>query len=385
MNFRDLLKRHLREITSIRDDLDTQAAAQNIRNNIYFKGPTVWILAFSIVIASVGLNINSTAVIIGAMLISPLMGPIIGLGMAVGINDYELVGDAFRHLIVMVLVSLVVSSVFFLLSPLRLANPTELAARTSPTIYDVIIALFGGMAGILEQCRKEKGTVLSGVAIATALMPPLCTAGYGLAHGLWRYFFGAMGLFIINAAFIAFATYIFVKYLHFSEKLYVSREKQKKIEMRITLILLLIMIPSLVSAFFLVRENNFTTSAENFVAENHEFGNVFLYNHRINDGKLEMYLAGDELDDETYSLILEKAKEYKIKPNKIIIREHHLGENVNDLLEGLSTQFQTLLDQRDKRMDELESENKSLKAAVDSMKKAAAAASFEDNSKSGQE
>ena len=145
------------------------------------------------------------------------------------------------------------------------------------------------------------------------------------------------------------------------------------------------MIPSLVSAFFLVRENNFTTSAENFVAENHEFGNVFLYNHRINDGKLEMYLAGDELDDETYSLILEKAKEYKIKPNKIIIREHHLGENVNDLLEGLSTQFQTLLDQRDKRMDELESENKSLKAAVDSMKKAAAAASFEDNSKSGQE
>ena len=371
MDFRDLLKRHLREITSIRDDLDTQAAAVNIRNNIYFKGPTVWILAFSIVIASVGLNINSTAVIIGAMLISPLMGPIIGLGMAVGINDYELVGDAFRHLIVMVLVSLVVSSVFFLLSPLRLANPTELAARTSPTIYDVIIALFGGMAGILEQCRKEKGTVLSGVAIATALMPPLCTAGYGLAHGLWRYFFGAMGLFIINAAFIAFATYIFVKYLHFSEKLYVSREKQKKIEMRITLILLLIMIPSLVSAFFLVRENNFTTSVENFVAENHEFGNVFLYNHRIKDGKLELYLAGEELDEKTYSQILDKAKAYRLKPAKIIIRQHHLGENVDELLEGVNNKVQTILDQQNERLDALETENKSLKAVVDSMKKAA--------------
>ena len=344
MDFRDLLKRHLREITSIRDDLDTQAAAVNIRNNIYFKGPTVWILAFSIVIASVGLNINSTAVIIGAMLISPLMGPIIGLGMAVGINDYELVGDAFRNLIIMVLVSLVVSSVFFLLSPLRLANPTELAARTSPTIYDVIIALFGGMAGILEQCRKEKGTVLSGVAIATALMPPLCTAGYGLAHGLWRYFFGAMGLFIINAAFIAFATYIFVKYLHFSEKLYVSREKQKKIEMRITLILLLIMIPSLVSAFF-------------------------LYNHRIKDGKLELYLAGEDLDENTYSQILDKAKAYRLKPEKVIIRQHHLGENVDELLEGVNNKVQTLLDLQNERLDALEIENKSLKTALDSIKK----------------
>lgn len=385
MYLRDLFKRHLKEITSLRDHLDTKAAAASIRNNIYFKGPTVWILAFSIVIASVGLNINSTAVIIGAMLISPLMGPIIGLGMGVGINDYELVSDAFRNLIIMVLVSLVVSFLYFLLSPLRLANPTELAARTSPTIYDVIIALFGGMAGILEQCRKEKGTVISGVAIATALMPPLCTAGYGLAHGLWRYFFGAMGLFIINTAFIAFATYVFVKYLHFSEKLYVSEETQKKTEMRITGILLLIIIPSLLSAFFLVKENNFTTAAEIFVTENHEFGNVFLYNHRINDGKLELFLAGEELDEDSYSMILEKAKAYKIKPQKIIIREHHLGENVNDLLEGLSTQFQTLLDQRDERLDALESENKSLKAAVDSLKKAAAAASFEDNAKSSNE
>ncbi len=385
MNILDLLKRHLKEITTLRDHLDTGAAATSIRSNIYFKGPTVWILAFSIVIASVGLNINSTAVIIGAMLISPLMGPIIGLGMAVGINDYELVGDAFRNLIIMVLVSLVVSFLYFLLSPLRLANPTELAARTSPTIYDVIIALFGGMAGILEQCRKEKGTVLSGVAIATALMPPLCTAGYGLAHGLWRYFFGAMGLFIINAAFIAFATYIFVKYLHFSEKRYVSREKQKKTELRITGVLLLIMIPSLVSAFFLVRENNFTTAAENFVTENHEFGNVFLYNHRINDGKVELYLAGKDLDEDTYSLIFEKAKAYKLKPEKIVIRQYHLGENVDELLKGVTSQFQSLLEQRDERLDALETENKSLKTALDSIKKAAAAASLNGTVQSGQE
>lgn len=379
MNIFDLLKRHIKEITTIRDHLDTEAAASSIRSNIYFKGPTVWILAFSIVIASVGLNVNSTAVIIGAMLISPLMGPIIGLGMAVGINDYELVGDAFRNLIIMVLVSLAASSFYFLLSPLRLANPTELAARTSPSIYDVIIALFGGMAGILEQCRKEKGTVLSGVAIATALMPPLCTAGYGIAHGLWRYFFGAMGLFIINAAFIAFATYFFVKYLHFSEKRYISEEREKKNRKRISLILLLIIIPSLISAFFLVRENNFTTSAETFVAENQEFGNVFLYNHRIKDGKLELFFAGEELDDETYSQIMDKAIAYKLKPEKIVIREHHLGENVNDLLESVTNKFQTLIEQQDKRLDALEGENKSLKETVESMKKAAAAASVENS------
>lgn len=176
------IKRFIRRYFYIYEELDTPGAAQRIKSGISFRGHNLWILAFSIIIASVGLNVNSTAVIIGAMLISPLMGPIIGVGLALGTNDVDLLKSSAKNLLVMVLVSLFASTLFFILSPLSLINPTELEARTSPTIYDVLIALFGGLAGILENSRKEHGTVLSGVAIATALMPPLCTAGYGLAH-----------------------------------------------------------------------------------------------------------------------------------------------------------------------------------------------------------
>ena len=198
----ELFWRYLKRLADIRNDIDTDAAAEQIRRGIWFRGPNVWILAFSIIIASVGLNVNSTAVIIGAMLISPLMGPIIGIGLSLGTNDAELLKNAFRNFLVMFVISLLVSTLYFLISPLRLNNATELAARTSPTIYDVFIAFFGGLAGILENCRKEKGTVLAGVAIATAIMPPLCTAGYGLAHLNAHYFFGALYLFLINGVFI---------------------------------------------------------------------------------------------------------------------------------------------------------------------------------------
>ena len=163
--------------------IDTENAERSIRGNIVFKGPNAWILAIAIIIASVGLNVNSIPVVIGAMLISPLMGPIFGLGLGLGVNDMSLVKASGKNLIVMVCISLAASFLYFLITPLSLTNPTELLARTNPTIYDVLIALFGGFAGIFEQCRKDKGTVFSGVAIATALMPPLCTAGFGLASG----------------------------------------------------------------------------------------------------------------------------------------------------------------------------------------------------------
>ena len=168
---KNYLKRTIRYYANIYDHIDTDDAAQRIKSAIWFRGPNAWILAFSIIIASVGLNVNSTAVIIGAMLISPLMGPIIGTGLALGTNDVDLLKEAAKNVLVMVLISLGASTLFFLLSPLDLINPTELEARTSPTIYDVLIALFGGLAGILENSRKERGTTIAGVAIATALMP----------------------------------------------------------------------------------------------------------------------------------------------------------------------------------------------------------------------
>ena len=195
MNILQRLAASIKEIANIDAHIDTDAAERSIRNNIEFKGPNAWILAVAIIIASVGLNVNSIPVIIGAMLISPLMGPIFGLGLGLGINDINLMKQAGKNLLVMVSISLAVSLIYFLVTPLNLSNPTELLARTRPTIFDVAIALFGGFAGIFEQCRKEKGTVFSGVAIATALMPPLCTAGFGLATGNISCFLGAIYLF----------------------------------------------------------------------------------------------------------------------------------------------------------------------------------------------
>ncbi|MBP5721069.1 MAG: DUF389 domain-containing protein, partial [Bacteroidales bacterium] len=171
--------RYLRHVVYLEDDIDRNMAAAAIKKNIAFRGPNVIILACAIIIASVGLNVNSIPVIIGAMLISPVMGPIIGFGLGLGTNDTDLLKSSFKNFLVMVVISIAVASLYFLISPLRLSNPSELLARTRPTIYDVLIALFGGAAGMLEHSRRERGTVLSGVAIATALMPPLCTVGYG--------------------------------------------------------------------------------------------------------------------------------------------------------------------------------------------------------------
>ena len=171
---------------------------EQVKSNISFRGSNLWILACAIVIASVGLNVNSTAVIIGAMLISPLMGPIVGSGFALGTFDFDLLKKALKNLLIATIASLFVSTVYFYVSPFKDVQ-SELLARTSPNIYDILIAFFGGLVGVIAVTRVEKGNPIPGVAIATALMPPLCTAGYGLAMGNWPFFFGALYLFFINS------------------------------------------------------------------------------------------------------------------------------------------------------------------------------------------
>ena len=245
------LRRTLRYYADIYEHTDTDAAARRIKDGIGFRGPNAWLLAFSILIASAGLNVNSTAVIIGAMLISPLMGPIIGMGLAIGTNDLDLLKYAAKNLLVMVLISLAASTLFFLLSPLNLVNPTELLARTRPTIFDVLIAFFGGFAGILENSRKEQGTALAGVAIATALMPPLCTAGYGLSCLNMHFFLGAMYLFIINAVFITLATYVMVKYLRFKTVTGIDPALATRRRHMMSTIIAIVVIPSIISAIAL--------------------------------------------------------------------------------------------------------------------------------------
>lgn len=314
--------------------IDTEAAERSIRNNIFFRGPNAWILAIAIIIASVGLNVNSIPVVIGAMLISPLMGPIFGLGLGLGISDVQLVKSSGKNLLVMVVISLTASFLYFLITPLSLSNPTELLARTNPTIYDVLIALFGGFAGIFEQCRKEKGTVFAGVAIATALMPPLCTAGFGLAGGNFGYFFGALYLFFINCLFIMLATYISVKYFKFRETEYSDISTGRKTKRMITMLIILFIVPSIWSAVILINQNRFEESAIAFVEHSKSYGKSIIYDYKIDhtDGStIEISFVGEPLDERTRSDIYSTAARYGISKEKLIINDHTTTESINEM------------------------------------------------------
>ncbi len=331
-NFWNSLKSDIKAITNISDHIDTDAATRSIRSNMAFRGPNVWILAFSIIIASVGLNVNSTAVIIGAMLISPLMGPIIGIGLGLGVNDTKLIRVGLKNLLVMVGISLMASFLYFLMTPLKLANPTELLSRTNPTIYDVIIALFGGAAGLLEISRKEKGTVLSGVAIATALMPPLCTAGYGLASGHISYFFGALMLFIINGVFIIIATYLMSKILGFPEYEFLDAKQARRTRSLVTLVFVLVTIPSILSAITMIRSNKFAQNAERFVSENKMLDSGYIYDYDIDThkgGKISLYIAGNMLDENEKSRLRLSAKDHGIDPERVEFYAHQIAPNEN--------------------------------------------------------
>ena len=357
------LKARVRYYANLHEHMDTADAAERIRKAIWFRGPNVYILAFSIIIASVGLNVNSTAVIIGAMLISPLMGPIIGMGLALGTNDTLLLRDSLRNLLVMVFISL--------LSPLSLLNPTELEARTSPTIYDVLIAFFGGLAGIFENSRKDRGTVLSGVAIATALMPPLCTAGYGIAHWNAHYFVGAMYLFLINGVFIIMATYFMVKYLRFKTVAGIDEATARNRRNLMTAVMAVMIAPSLWTAFTLVVDNNFERKVEAFVSENRIVGSSYIYNYDIvkekGKRKVELYVAGVAPDQSQTDKLLESAASHGIKPGTIRLNAHSIGltqEHLDTMLESVYETTGAELEEKEQRLRALERRLDSLERAI---------------------
>ena len=315
---------YLRSLIHLSDEIDYENASASIRKNIAFRGTNVFILACAIIIASVGLNVNSIPVIIGAMLISPVLGPILGFGLGLGTEDNDLVKNSLKNFAVMVVISILASTLFFLLSPLSLANPSELLARTNPTIYDVLIALFGGFAGIIETSRKDKGTVISGVAIATALMPPLCTVGYGVSRLNWAYVSGALYLFLINSIFIALATFAMVKYFRFP--IADNDETHKRLPKKwVMAILIIVIVPSIISAISVVRENNFNIHVERVVTENKNLGKCFIYDHKATysrkSPKLELFLAGETLTDEAKQQIYRSAEEYGITRSQIIFHE----------------------------------------------------------------
>lgn len=246
------------------DKEDEQDIITQISSGVSFKGANLWILIFAIFMASLGLNVNSTAVIIGAMLISPLMGPIIGMGLAVGISDLDLLKRSAKSYGVATLISVLTATVYFLVSPLSEVQ-SELLARTSPTLYDVFIAFCGGAAGIIALCTRGKGNVIPGVAIATALMPPLCTAGFGLATGHWLYFLGAFYLFFINTVFIALATFCGVRLLKFRQRDFRAPERAKEARHIMIAIVVVTMIPAIYLTVQIVNQSVFDHNLNRFI------------------------------------------------------------------------------------------------------------------------
>lgn len=254
---------------SLSEDLDTDFTISSIKKDIDFRGLNVWILFFSILIASLGLNVDSIAVIIGAMLISPLMGPIMGIGLSVGINDYRTLIRSLKSLTIAVTVSLFASTLYFLVTPFDEASH-QLLSRTQPMLFDVFIATFGGLAGIMaaSTSKNKVSNVIPGVAIATALMPPLCTAGYGLAHLKWEYFSGAFYLFLINGVYISLSTFIVVRYLKFPVVHLIDKDKDKKLTRYITLFAILLIIPSIITLYSSYKYNRFNAGVKQLIAEN---------------------------------------------------------------------------------------------------------------------
>lgn len=319
---------YIKSLTSIVEDTDSETTIANIVKGVEFRADNVWVLFFAIIIASVGLNVNSTAVIIGAMLVSPLMGPIMGLGLAIGISDNELLRKSLKNLFIMIVISLVASSLYFLISPLSDAQ-SELLARTKPTIYDVFIAFFGGLAGILASSRKqEKITVVSGVAIATALMPPLCTAGYGLGTGQLIYFFGAFYLFFINAFFIALATYLMVRYLHFPRKTFLDPATERKVRRSIAIFTIIVVVPSIFIAINVIRETSFDNNAIKYVNDiqnNPVMQNVHIVSQQrtfsSEGNEITLSLVGEPLTSEQVAVLQKRLDEMGLKDTKLTIRQ----------------------------------------------------------------
>ena len=355
------------EYTHLKDDTDYEATVKYISGSVDFRGVNLWVLAFAIIVASVGLNVNSTAVIIGAMLISPIMGPITGIGLAVGILDEELLKRSLRNLFLMVIISLLTSTLYFLISPLTEAQ-SELLARTRPSIFDVFIAFFGGLAGIVATSRKSQPfTVISGVAIATALMPPLCTAGYGLATWQLRYFGGAFYLFFINSFFIAFATFIMVRFLDFPESRYMDDSRLNAVKRMIYAFAILVMIPSVVIAINLVRESAFNSQAIKFVNEVQQtpyFEDVQLIDHKREYSNksqtLTLRVIGKPLSNEDIAHIQSLMQTaYGLDHTKLVVKQMEGMMNIkqqNQVIEDIIDKKDAVIAQQDSTIVALRTE-----------------------------
>lgn len=316
-----LLRKFFNEYLDLnRSKEDEQLTVDAIRSGVEFKGTNLWVLIFATFIASLGLNVNSTAVIIGAMLISPLMGPIMGVGLSIGLNDFELMKRSLKSYLVATLFSVTTATIYFAFTPLDEVQ-SELLARTSPTIYDVFIALVGGLAGIVALATKEKGNVIPGVAIATALMPPLCTAGFGIATGNLLYFLGAFYLYFINSVFISLATYIGVRVMHFQRKQFVDKAREKLVKRYIIWITIGTMCPAVYLTYNIVRETFYQSAANHFITEELQFPDSQILSREISYDRheIKVVFVGKEVSKEQIAAAQQRLADYNLTKTKLVV------------------------------------------------------------------
>lgn len=366
------IKTFLNELLDFRDDTDRDATITAIKHDIPFKGATAWILVCSIFVASIGLNANSTAVVIGAMLISPLMGPILGVGLSIAINDIDTLRKSLINLATMIVLSLLTAFLFFWLFPLS-EETSELLGRTRPDIRDVLIAFFGGLALIIA--RTKRGTIASvifGVAIATALMPPLCTAGYGLAEGNWAYFGGAMYLFTINTIFIALATFLVLKILRFPMLKYANSAKRKRISRIAMAVAIIVMIPAIWTFLTVLEESKYEMDFNNFVKNEIKSNPNLWYEERENDldpkaKTMKLHFNGDVSDEMISSLQNSKLDYENIKDFELIINANKT-RSADRLMESLDRAY-TDLDRKDNIIDGLQKQIAELQTNISNLNK----------------
>ena len=352
-----------RFFNALPDKTDETATVEQISDGVTFRGANLWVLIFAIFIACLGLNLNSTAVIIGAMLISPLMGPIIGMGLAVGRADLELLKRSLTNYGVSTVISVLTAALYFQLTPLTEAQ-SELLARTSPTLYDVLIALFGGAAGILALSTGGKGNVIPGVAIATALMPPLCTAGYGLAMGEWSYFFGACYLFFINTVFIALATYLGVRLLQFQPKQFVDKARLAVVNRYIAVIVVVTMLPAVYMTTQIIRQSVFENHVKQFVKQElNQPGTRILSEQADRETKtLDVVALGATLPNEMIEAARQRLADYQLADYQLNVIQGAqsdsllLARNNAGTQQSLSGQDQQHLALQTERVAQLERE-----------------------------
>lgn len=359
-------KEMLRERLSLTEDkAEDSIIDDRIRGDIHMKGSNLWILMFAIFVASIGLNVNSTAVIIGAMLISPLMGPIMGIGYGAGINDFELIRRSFKNLTIATFIALLTSTLYFLISPLDTAQ-SELLSRTTPTAWDVLIGFFGGLAGIVGATRKEKSNVIPGVAIATALMPPLCTAGFGLATGHWSYFFGAFYLYTINFVFIALSTFLIVRAFNIAERKYIDPAVAKRARNYIFAVVIATILPSSYLAYQLVGKEVFKAKASAYVNEQLNFKNTNVAQIKIDpkSREIKVFLIGDHISQSKLNDISLRLGKVGLENAKLKVYQNGEQEGIDittlkaDIITDLYNNTKADLEAKEKEITLLQEKNK---------------------------